>query len=469
MQEKIYYIEGMHCGSCELLIEKRLLKENGVKAVDASFGNSTLRIEYDGRVPHVKDLNNWFRSDKYSFSETKQVKEKDLMIFFQDGKGLQIDKKILKRRFFTLLKVAIVFFVLYLLQGSGIGQYVSLSDKSSLGVFFTFGLVAGLSSCAALVGGILLSLTKSWSERYSYDAGVLTKMVPHFYFHAGRLVSYILLGGLLGYLGKAVAFENVTVYAGITIVVSVVMFLIGLQMAGVKWIERFQIRMPKFVTRSVAGTKTKNGNQLPFTIGAGTILLPCGFTLIAQGIALTSGSAVKGAMMLGMFVIGTMIPLLFIGVASVKGSANPKRGRIFSFYAGVVLVIFAMYNINGQMNVLGFPSVTDVFASSSKSGNIETKSVVDKKGTQTVTVLAKGFSYTFIGSSSIKANVPAKLVVDNQGMQGCGIFLSARGLINGFVDLKPGQNIIDLGKPKKGSYKITCSMGMVQPITLHVI
>ncbi len=467
MNEKIYYITGMHCASCELLIEKRLLKESGVKAVDASLGNGTLRIESDGRMPRVKDLNKWFQKDEYTFSETKQKETRDPLVYFQEGKGIQVDRKILKKKLKALVKIAAVFFVLYLIERSGAAQYVSINDNSSLSVFFLFGIVAGLSSCAALVGGILLSLTKSWNDRYGYDAPMKTKMIPHVYFHVGRLFAYGLLGGLLGAVGKAVAFENVTVYAAITIGVSLVMLLIGLQMAGVKWAERFQIRMPKFVTRKVAGNGAKQGNQLPFAIGAGTVVLPCGFTLIAQGIALTSGSAVSGALMLMMFVFGTMVPLLFIGVASIKGSENPKRGRAFSFYAGIVLVLFALYNVNGQMNVLGMTSLSDVFAKA-PTENVGAKQVVNKKGEQIVNLVAKGFSYTLTSPATIQAGVPTKLIVDDQGVQGCGVFLAARGLIPGFVDLKLGENVIDLGKPKKGTYKITCSMGMVRPVTLRV-
>lgn len=467
MKEQLYYITGMHCASCELLIEKRLLKEFGVKAVEASLGSGTLRIEYDGPLPRVEDLNKWFKSDGYSFSETKQKEAKDPLIFFQEGKGIQVDKKMLKKKFSTLKKVALVFFVLWLVEKTGAASYVSVTDSSSLGVFFAFGLIAGLSSCAALVGGILLSLTKSWNDKYGYDANVKTKMTPHVYFHGGRLFAYALLGGVLGMLGKAIAFENVTVYAIITLLVSAVMLLIGLQMAGVHWAEKFQIRMPKFVTRRVAGNGKKQGNQLPFAIGAGTILLPCGFTLIAQGIALTSGSFTRGALMMVMFVLGTMIPLLFIGYASVQGSKNPKRGRTFSFYAGVVLVIFALYNFNGQMNVLGYPSISDVFAKA-PSSQINTAPTVNSQGEQIISITAKGFSYILNSSATIQAGVPTKLVVDDQGIQGCGVFLSARGLMDGFVDLKYGENIIDLGKPKKGTYKITCSMGMVPPVTIRV-
>ena len=458
----------MHCASCELLIEKRVLKEKGVKAADASLGNGTLRVECDGRMPRTNELNTWFQSDGYTFSETKQVEKKEPWLYVVEGKGIQMDMHILKKKIVILAQVAAVFFVLYLIERSGIAQYVSLSEQSSLGVFFLFGLVAGASSCAALVGGILLSLSKNWNDRYGYDASMGKKMVPHFYFHGGRLFAYTLFGGVLGSIGKAVGLGNVTIFATITILVSGVMLLIGLQMAGVKWAERCQIRMPKFITRRIAGTQQTAGNQLPFAIGAGTVLLPCGFTLIAQGIALTSGSAVQGAMMLGMFVFGTMIPLLFIGMATVKGSKNPKRGRIFSFYAGIVLVIFAAYNINGQFNVLGIPSVSDVFAKASVTDRTNIKVVRNPQGVQVVTMIAKGFEYTFTSPSTIQAGVPTTLLVDNQGMQGCGISLSARGLINGFVQLQPGQNTIDLGSPKKGTYKITCAMGMVAPITLHI-
>lgn len=467
MKEQIYYITGMHCASCELLIEKRILKEDGVKAVEASLGSGTLRIEYEGHLPRAKDLNKWFKSDGYSFSESKEKEAKDPLVYFQEGKGIQIDKNVLKKKLNTLKKVILVFFVLWLVEKTGVASYVNVTDSSSLGVFFAFGLVAGLSSCAALVGGILLSLTKSWNDQYGYEASAKRKMIPHLYFHGGRLFAYALLGGVLGMLGKAIAFENVTIYAIITLLVSAVMLLIGLQMSGVRWAERFQIRMPKFVTRRVAVNGKKQRNQLPFAIGAGTILLPCGFTLIAQGIALTSGSFTRGALMMTMFVLGTMIPLLFIGYASVQGSKNPKRGRTFSFYAGVVLVIFALYNVNGQMNVLGYRSISDVFAKSSTSTTDSVPSV-NNKGEQIIDLTAKGFSYILNSSPTIQAGVPTKLVVDDQGIQGCGVFLSARGLMNGFVDLKYGENIIDLGKPKKGTYKITCSMGMVPPVTIRV-
>ena len=46
MKEKTYYIKGMHCAACEVLIEKKLLEIQGVKSVEASTGKGRAVIEY---------------------------------------------------------------------------------------------------------------------------------------------------------------------------------------------------------------------------------------------------------------------------------------------------------------------------------------------------------------------------------------------------------------------------------------
>ena len=84
-------------------------------------------------------------------------------------------------------------------------------------------------------------------------------------------------------------------------------------------------------------------------------------------------------------------------------------------------------------------------------------------------ITAKGFEYIPTSSMTITAGVPTKLIVDNQGIQGCGAFMAANGLIENFVSLDRGINEINLGNPQKGTYKLTCSMGMVRPVTINVV
>ncbi|PIR74053.1 MAG: hypothetical protein COU35_04390 [Candidatus Magasanikbacteria bacterium CG10_big_fil_rev_8_21_14_0_10_47_10] len=471
MKQVTYCIDGMHCASCELLIEQRILEEKGVTAADASIGNKTVTIIGKNWVPSVDQLNAWFKEDGYTFGRTPIRKKREPLLYVVEGKqGIQLDRRELSRRFHMLGRVAIVIAVLWLVSRLGLSQYVNLGNSSALGLFFVFGVVAGLSSCAALVGGVLLSMTKAWNEALPKEASLPVKLVPHLYFHGGRLFSYAVFGAILGGIGQIFSFDSAIFYAIVTMSVSLIMLLIGLQMAGVEWAERFQIRLPKSITRRISVSDHALHRHMPFAVGAGTILLPCGFTLAAEAIALSSGSAARGASMMILFVLGTAIPLFLIGLASIKGTEQPKRKRMFSFYAGVVLVLFALYNTNAQFNVLGWPSVSDVLA----RGNTESRAAVSKspdspKGTQILSITAKGFEYTLTSGASIQSGIPTTLLVDNQGMVGCGLYMASRGLIPGSVALTPGMNTIDLGKPKKGTYKISCTMGMVAPVVVRVI
>lgn len=456
----------MHCGSCEILIEKWLLKQPGIQFVDASVSSGTIHIQYEKELPRLKKLNQKFKEDGYTFSDVPIKAEKEPLIYVDEKRGWVLNEVRTKPMKKTLFRFVLVFFIMYMIEKSGIAQYVSVSETSSLGVFLVFGIVAGLSSCAALVGGVLLSLTKEWNQQFAYKASNKEKLVPHKYFHGGRLLAYLVFGGVLGAFGSVLSFDNVTVYAAVIMLVSIVMTIIGLQMMGVRWAERIQIRMPKRLSSKVTSQKgTKK--RIPFGIGAGTVLLPCGFTLIAQGVALTTGSVLRGALVLFAFALGTMIPLLFISFFGVNGTKSPKRARTFSAYAGIVLVIFGFYNINSQFNLLGWTSLTDLFASSSQATTTQMVPV-GQQGEQVISIRAQGFSYIPTGPTTITAGIPTKLVVDDRGVQGCGIFLAARGLMNGFVSLQLGLNEIDLGRPKPGKYKITCSMGMVKPVIITV-
>ncbi len=60
------------------------------------------------------------------------------------------------------------------------------------------GLVASVSSCLAVVGGLVLSLSATVSQDERDDKKNFTL------FHGGRIVSFALLGGFLGMLGQAI-------------------------------------------------------------------------------------------------------------------------------------------------------------------------------------------------------------------------------------------------------------------------
>jgi len=69
VKEHIYFVKGMHCASCELLIEKRLLAFQGIKSVEAKVDKGEVLIECIEEKPSTEKLNRIFKEDDYVFSD----------------------------------------------------------------------------------------------------------------------------------------------------------------------------------------------------------------------------------------------------------------------------------------------------------------------------------------------------------------------------------------------------------------
>jgi sulfite exporter TauE/SafE/copper chaperone CopZ len=460
------YVEGMHCASCEVLIEKKILKQKGIETVDASLKGNKVQINYVGDYkPSLNSLNKEFSNLGYRFSNKKRNKKESPLVTFKNGSLFFNPKKIL-----DLLKtigiVIILIGVFFAFENLQLGQYVSVDSSSSLPAFFALGLVAGLSSCAALIGGLLLSMTKQWNEIYIDEESMSKKAQPHVMFHIGRIISFSILGGFLGLAGEIVNLNNPTFFGLLTILISIIMFILALQMLGVAWAQRIKFAVPSRFVKFAANEENFNGRSMPLALGMFTFILPCGFTLIAQSIALASGSPIQGALIMLFFALGTLPTLIGISISGFAFNSKPALTARFNIIAGFVIVFFVIYNVNGQFNVLGLPSLSDV--SFSKEIKDET-AALDSNGVQVLNFVAEGFEYIPQGTTTIKAGIPTRLVVNNKGIVGCGTFMAARGLINNFVALEKGRNTIEIPDPQKGSYKLTCTMGMVPPVTIIVI
>jgi len=341
-KEQTYYIKGMHCAACEVLIEKKLLEIPGVEAVDASTAQEKAVIEYKGEKPTLDFLNAIFKKDNYIFSESKN---------FPREQAIQNTNPInhILYGFAIALSVIAVFLVL---DKMGVSGFFNIHSQSSVFSFFGLGLLAGISSCAALVGGIVLSLSKQWNELYAASDPSSKKLQPHILFNAGRVVSYSILGGALGLIGSRLSL-SFTASAWLIIGVSLFMIAFACQMLGIKAFRKLQISLPKSITHRIADEKKFQGKYMPFVMGAATFFLPCGFTITAQTISLLSGSALQGALIMGLFALGTAPMLLLIGISSVKLFSKPHLAPTFSNVAGFLVLFFALYNIWSQLQLLG--------------------------------------------------------------------------------------------------------------------
>lgn len=441
MKKVTYYVKGMHCASCELIIEKKVLELKGVQKVEASQKADKLEIHYEGKKSSIQELNRLLGDKGYQVSEREVVAAKD-----------GISK-------LNLALIAVIFVIIFfIIERTGLVGLIVIDSSSSLGVVFLFGLAAGLSSCAALVGGLVLSMSKQWNEIYQGQSTFLGRSTPHLLFNLGRLVAYGLLGGLLGAIGGVLGF-SLTLSAIIVTVVSVVMILLGLNMLGVRGFEKYSFTTPKFLAKYFTNEKNFQGKYMPLILGAGTFFIPCGFTISAQGVALLSGSFFGGMLIMFFFAVGTLPVLLLIGLSSVKLMEKPHISNYFLKIAGALVIFFGFFNINSQLNVLGLPSLNNltILAGSSDS-NLAT---VSGGGQQFINMEASAYGYS-PDYFKVQAGVPVVWAISSGNVSGCTNAVIAPGLIEGSVSLKSNdETVIEFTPSEPGLYKFSCWMGMI--------
>ena len=430
---------------------KKLATLKEIKSVEASVSKGKVFIIYEGERPSIDRLNKIFKGENYLFFD----------------QPVKIAERKEGNSFFTIVG-AVLFIIIgfFLIKNSGLTGLINVNSTSSLPVFFLLGLLAGVSSCAALVGGLVLSMSKQWLELYTEKESTLEKLQPHLMFNVGRLVSYAILGGVIGAIGSK--FQISLTFTSILIIaVLVMMSFLALQMLGVRAFRKFQFTMPKFITRRIADETKFQGKYTPFIMGVLTFFLPCGFTITAQGLALISGGAIQGALIMLFFALGTLPMLSIIGLSSVKFSQRPHLANKFLKVAGVLVLFFALYNINAQLNVLGFSSLSDIKLNprnqSSVSNNEEGFPPIIN-GKQIIKMEASSYGYK-PNYFKVKTGIPVRWEITDKGTSGCTNAIISRSLFSGEIPLTPGQTSIKEFTPTKaGKYKFSCWMGMVSGI-----
>ncbi|MDI6820995.1 MAG: sulfite exporter TauE/SafE family protein [Patescibacteria group bacterium] len=456
IKEHTYYVRGMHCASCEILIEKKLLELGNIKSVESSTAKGEALVEYDGEKPTPEKLNEIFKKEGYIFSDQPR----------------EVINGFKPKEFFITFGIGLLIIIGFIgLNKIGLSELINVSSKSSLPVFFVFGIIAGISSCAALVGGIILSMSKQWGELYSDADSTWKRNQPHLIFNAGRLISYGVLGAVLGAVGSKLNF-SLNFGPILVIAVSVMMIFLAFQMFGFKAFRKFQFTMPRFITRFIANESNFKGRYMPFLMGAFTFFLPCGFTITVQGLALISGNAVQGGLIMFLFALGTLPMLLTIGLSSVKFSQKPHLSERFLKIAGILVLFFALYNINFQLNVLGISSLSDLGINSSRSSSTTKNNsfqneaglppIINGKQILKMDALAYGYSPNYL---KVKAGIPVRWEITDKGTGGCTNAVISKNLFEGEIPLTPGQTSVKEFTPEKpGKYKFSCWMGMISGI-----
>ena len=327
----------------------------------------------------------------------------------------------------------------------------------------TLGLVTSLH-CVSMCGPMVVTYAVKGVE----DGSVARRAIPNLAYQAAKIVSYMLVGLLLGAIGSAFDLAGIRPY--VMSGAGIFMIVLALGMTGrFPWAARLTPRPPRFLIQALVATRRRAVSDAeadrpslatPVTFGLLTGLMPCAPLMAAQLNAAASGSALRGLIAMFAFGLGTAPLMLAFGTAS---SMIPRRikDRVMVALAVVVLVFGVTYLNRGAM-LLGSP-VTLQSARTAILGGADGGQTAVSTGADGVAEVSLVIAdVRFVPSVlEIPADEPVRLIVDRQESNACSDQLAVPQL-GVLVDLAPNATtVVELPAAPAGTYTLTCGMGMM--------
>lgn len=422
-KEKIKVYD-MTCTSCEARVEKAVLNTEGVITVKASFSGQYAEVEYDDESCSTEKIKEAINNSGYSTEKPKDYKFFGMVII-----------------------VAVIVMIGFNTAGF---DMESMLSNASYAVLFIAGLLTSVH-CVGMCGGIMLSQTVGNESITKFEA-----MKPALLYNAGRVISYTILGGVIGAAGSvfSLSFKS---KAAVQIIAGIFMIMMGLNMSGFSLFRKFQIKLP----RSFCRVKNKGGS--PFVVGLLNGFMPCGPLQTMQIFALGTGSPVKGALAMLAFSAGTVPLMLTFGMLS--GLLSKGYTKKILKLSGVMIIVLGLIMGNRGLSILGinFNPVNAMALSRNevnKSNDNVAKAVI-QDGVQVINMTVSNRGYT-PNAFYVQKGIPVKWVIDGKEINTCNNEIIIPSL-NKEIKINKGENILEF-TPESKDMNFSCWMGMINGV-----
>jgi len=433
-------VEGMTCRTCERRIERHVGRIPGVASATASASHARVEVVSQGPIPDAA-LAEAIEAAGYRVGRTPWLAREPRTWLAAAGGLVLIIVIALAAEATGLLGLA-----------SGIGDI----REGGLLVAGLLGLAAGVSTCMALTGGLVLALSAAFTASRPPDpgAGIAVRLRPTVVFLGGRIVGFAVLGAALGMVGSVVVLPPLVV-ATLMIAVAIIMTILGIRLTGLSpRVAGWSPTLPGGLGRQL-GLEESNvrrySDARAALLGAATFFLPCGFTQAVQVYALSTGSPLTAGAIMAVFALGTAPGLLALG--GLPAIVPARRQPVVLRVIGVVVIGFALVNAAAGLRLAGFsPGV------GGGDGTAAAPQVTVEGGVQVLRTFQVATGY-LPADAALYAGMPTRWIVESLDAQSCAVFLQVPSL-GIAVTLQAGENTIDLPPLDPGRIGYTCSMGM---------
>lgn len=419
--KKIYLkIDGMHCSHCEETIKTCLLDFKNIK-----------KVTFDGKIACIDYENNLNQEEIiHSILNQGYITKKE---YFNENKQSLKDHMALTEFLLIFLSIILINILLYYIFGFNIFNMIPTIDSNiTYGMLFLTGILTSVH-CVSMCGAI--NLLASYPSNQNLKRPIL--------YNIGRVLSYSMIGGIVGMLGSIIAI-NEQISGIIMILVSIVMLLMSFNMLGILNLKKFQLFHNK--------PQSKN----PFIIGILNGFMPCGPLQAMQIYALQTGSFIKGFISMFLFGLGTVPLMLTAGIILnvVKGKTKIMINKI----ASVLILLLSIMMLNRGLLTLNIDISKPLYNNYSKT-TIE-------ENIQTVTI---NLNYDQYQNIIVQKDIPVRLIihVEKDKLTGCNNEIVIREF-NIQKKLQEGDNIIEFTPTKTETFSYTCWMNMIKN-TIKVI
>lgn len=450
IKQTVFTIGGMTCVNCENKIEQQLKQREGVKDATVSYNKGTAVITFDREEINEEQIIQVIEQLDYEVIRAKFQKR-------QKNEKEEFNKK---NTWNQVIGVGVLLLAIsVLMKQLGLSRifnaFPQVEENMGYGMLFLIGLVTSVH-CIGMCGGIhlsqCLSYQKNSEEEKNGEKGKKkwSTVYPSFLYNLGRVVSYTIVGGVVGGFGSVISFSGKGKGA-VQLIAGVFMVIMGINMLNIfPWLRKFNPRMPKVFARKINEGKQKNG---AFLVGILNGLMPCGPLQAMQIYALSTGSPLKGAFSMFLFSMGT-VPLMF-GFGALSSFLSQKFTKQVMKFGAVLVVILGISMFQNGWSVSGFP----VFSLSFSSGKEQQEAKV-QDGVQVVETTLSPYGYEPI---TVQEGIPVKWTIkaEQGSLTGCNrAILIPEYEIQKTLEI--GENVIEFTPTKAGTYSYSCWMGMLR-------
>ena len=412
-------IAGITCDNCRNKIKKELLSIKTIK--DVEITKNIAKVTSSKTLDEIKIINvinylGYFTKKDYISENIKDI-DSDIK---------------LKEFIIIFVSLLLLVFLIKKIFGYNIFNVIpTINNNITYGMLFITGLLTSIH-CISMCGAINLMTTFNRENKVNLKRPIL--------YNLGRLISYTLLGGIVGLIGSIIS-VNETINGLIIITASVIMLLMSLSMLNI-----IKFKLPKFI-KFKNNIKTSNS----FIVGLLNGFMPCGPLQAMQVYALSTGSFIKGSLSMFLFCLGT-IPLM-LGVGVIFNIVKGRTRIILNKIASVLILLLSLAMLFRGLNTTGIN-----FNSISHNYENYTASTIYPDYQEVKINLSYG-SYDDI---IVQKGKKVKLIINVQEkyLTGCNNVV----MINEFnikQELKVGENIIEFTPDEVGTYSMSCWMNMI--------